>query len=324
MTKAADKNKEFYFITTNQQPLCVYQLVSDEFYIEPELKSDEYIEWCLHFCKEHNINVFCPRKNRLEISKNYQRFSDIGVKVLVDDNYELMKKLNSKFDTAKIFQENNICKVPEMIIVNTANEFEQAYKYLHTKYPDEKICFKYNIDEGGLSFRIIDNVVIDITSLRKSKGLKITYQEALSIFSDVERFDDLILMPYLEGPEVSIDSLMTSKGFMGCLRKKIGTRCNIVDTKSNLIDISKRFAEVTGIKHPYNLQMRWHKGELYLLEVNTRMAGGTHKSGLAGMNFPFIALCDLLGMDFDLPISIDNVFVTQIETPLLITQNYTE
>lgn len=320
--KEADKDKEFYFVATNQQPLAVYQLVCDEFYVEPNLDSTEYVEWCLQFCKDHNINVFCPRKNRLAISKNYQRFTDIGVKVLVEDNYELLAKLNSKSETAKIFQANNICEVPEMIIVNTVDEFKQTYEYLKRKYPEDKVCFKFDIDEGGLSFRVIDDVVSDISLLRKSRGLKINYTDALSIFGGVDRFEDLIMMRYLDGPEISIDSLMTSKGFIGCSREKIGTRSNLIKTKSEFIEISKRFAEVTGIKHPYNLQMRWHKGKLYLLEVNTRMAGGTHKANLAGMNFSYISICDLLGKDFELPKPTDNIIVTEIETPLILGINY--
>ena len=312
-----DEKQQFYFIGSNQRDLCVYKLVCDEFYTEPELDGEAYVQWCLDFCKEHDVNVFFPRKHIVSISASHHLFDEMGITVIADTNAELIATLNDKVRTAELFREHNLCAVPDIMVVNTVSEFEAAYKTLRDKYPEDRICFKYAVDEGGTSFRVIDNSMEGLAALRRSQGAKITYADSLRIFSETDKFDDLIVMPYLHGPEISIDSLMTSKGFVGCTRVKTGTRCEIVDATSEIIQISKRMAEITGIRHPYNLQLRWHRDKLYLLEVNTRLAGGSFKSNMAGICFPYLAICDAMGLDFELPTSCTPITVSQIETSLI-------
>ena len=83
---------------------------------------------------------------------------------------------------------------------------------------------------------------------------------------------------------------------------------------------SKKFAEITKITMPYNMQLRYHKNKWYLLEVNTRMAGGTYKSCMTGINIPFIALCELLDIPCEFPNikKVKKILVSDIETPIII------
>lgn len=305
-------------IGTNKKPECVYFLVCDEHYLEPE-EDTLYVDWCLNFCKEHKIDIFMPRRQREEIAKRIGEFEAIGVKVMVETNCELVETLKDKIKTAQLFKELDInINIPEMLVATNVLEFKGNYVYLKKKYPHDRVCFKYAVDEGAVSFRVIDDSMEDISSLRKGIGHKMSYQKAVEMFSQAKTFDPIIMMIYLDGIEISIDSLMTSKGFIGCARYKLGTRGSVVDTTSPLIDISKEFAEKTGIKHPYNLQVRYHNNTPYLLEVNTRLAGGTYKDSFTGMNFAYFAICDLIGKDFKIPEEKTKLIVSQIETPLLI------
>ncbi len=308
-------------IGSSRTEYAVYKVLCKEFYVEPfEMSDIEYAQWCIDFCKEHKIDVFIPRRGRVPISDRIEDFEKIGVKVLMDRNSNLMHQLDDKFETAKIFRDNNICKVPELYCVNTYEEFERAFKLIKNHNEEDRVCIKYSKDEGATSFRVIDDVVDNIKSLRLGEGLKVSYQKISNMLKSVDFFDDLIVMPYLKGPEISVDSLMTHKGFIGISRYKVGTRGTQVEFDKNLYNISKKFAEVTGLTMPYNLQVRWHNDELYLLEVNTRMAGGTYKSCLTGINIPYIALCELLGVDFEMPNvqNIQSMLVSEIETPIIL------
>lgn len=308
-------------IGTNKVDICVYKTYCDEFYSEPvDISDTEYVDWCLDFCKEHKIDVFIPRRNREIISKYLVEFDNIGVKVMTDRNFELLELLEDKFATAKLFEEHNICKVPKLFIVNTVEEFEKAFTELATLYPNDRICIKYNKDEGATSFRVIDNVIDDIKSLRTGIGLKMSYSQVISMLSSVEKFDDLLVMPYLKGPEISVDSLMTKNGFVGLSRYKVGSRSTQVEYNPEFYEISKKFAEVTGLQMPYNVQLRHHNKEWYLLEVNTRMAGGTHKSCLTGVNIPYLALCELLDIPFEMPDvkNVKSMLISEIETPIIL------
>ena len=41
---------DFYFIGTNENPKSVIESVCDEWYTEPKLKDDAYVDFCLDFC----------------------------------------------------------------------------------------------------------------------------------------------------------------------------------------------------------------------------------------------------------------------------------
>ena len=130
----------------------------------------------------------------------------------------------------------------------------------------------------------------------------------------------LIARAYFPEAEISVDSLMTKNGFVGLSRYKVGSRSTQVEYNPEFYEISKKFAEVTGLQMPYNVQLRHHNKEWYLLEVNTRMAGGTHKSCLTGVNIPYLALCELLDIPFEMPDvkNVKSMLISEIETPIIL------
>lgn len=44
------------------------------------------------------------------------------------------------------------------------------------------------------------------------------------------------------------------------------------------------FTKKFNLSNIYNIQVKYHKGEVYLIEINTRMSGGTFKSCMSGIN----------------------------------------
>ena len=88
-------NPDFYIIGTNEKERSVLQTVCDEWYTEPVVKGDEYVDYCLQFCKEHEVTVFMPRREMISISRRKEEFEAAGVKVMVDD-YEVVSMLNHK------------------------------------------------------------------------------------------------------------------------------------------------------------------------------------------------------------------------------------
>lgn len=73
--------------------------VADSAHIEPAFEnSEEYIKWCLDFCKKHNINIFIPSLNNIHIGRAEKSFEKIGTKLITSspdaihlfNNLELM------------------------------------------------------------------------------------------------------------------------------------------------------------------------------------------------------------------------------------------
>ena len=63
------------------------------------------------------------------------------------------------------------------------------------------------------------------------------------------------------------------------------------------IQITERY----NLSYIYNVQVKYHKGKVYLIEVNTRMSGGIYKSCFSGVNFLYLAVKLLDNGQFELP-----------------------
>lgn len=161
-----DNEEEIYVIASNKQIDSVIQKVCDEWYQDSLADGEEYLQYCIDFCREHKIDVFVPRRKMVEISQNRDRFTDIGVKVMVDD-YEVIKLLNDKVATYDYLRDCEGLNIPAYRMVNTADEFEAAYAELKKDF--DQVC------PCNIQFRLKDGVpyLLEINT-RMSGGLQMT------------------------------------------------------------------------------------------------------------------------------------------------------
>jgi len=107
-----------------------------------------------------------------------------------------------------------------------------------------------------------------------------------------------MVMPFLDGAEVSVDVLATPDGEV---LAAIGRRHDESRSRQIVDDpLARSMAEVLTTAHRIgylsNTQVRYWQGpddqrqEPYLLEVNTRAAGGLFQTALAGVNLMWAAL----------------------------------
>lgn len=311
-----------YVVGSNDKKHCVYQEVCNEFYVEPIFENeDDYVDWAIDFCKEHKIDVFFPRRNMVAIAKRREEF--VGITVVLSSDFETMELLNDKAETYRRINNLGLANVPDTAVVKNVNEFKKAYSTIKEYNPDDRVIFKYSVGEGATSFRVIDDKVSDISVLDTGAGLKMSYEDAIKLLGSVESFKDLMVMPYLQGPEISIDCLnvLTKTGyeFVGVCRNKIGSRVTEIYQDETLLGISKKIAEELNLYGPFNIQFRMHNNIPYLLEINTRMSGGIHLSCLTGLNLPYLAMETALLKRSEIPDYRKDVFrVSQVETPIIL------
>jgi carbamoylphosphate synthase large subunit len=311
-----DEQTTFFVVGSNTDDNCVYRTVCDEWETEPYFnKSDEYVDFCLTFCRKHKIDVFLPRRNMQAVSRRLAEFEEVGVKVLVEDDFSLMSVLCDKIKTYKMFEQHGIGNIPAYRAVHSVEEFENAYQEL--KKDDNRVCFKLSSDEGAVSFRVIDNR-IDY-SLTEKIGSKITYSNAIEVLSRLKPFHTLLVMPYLPGAEVSVDCLTMPDGnHIAIPRYKTWHRSEEIRFDENIVGKVNKYLEIFKPKCPCNLQFRYDKDKPYLLEVNARMSGGVQLSCIAtGVNIPNIAVNRLLGIEKTVSYNKNSKVVSYIETPVI-------
>lgn len=305
---------DLHIIGTNEHEYSVIRNVCDEWYREPVLPESEYVEYCLRFCAEHRVDVFMPRRGMVKISEHRRRFEDAGVRVMMDD-YGIVSLLNQKEAAYRYFQENGIAPVPDYRIVRTVGEFREAYDALTGKYP--QVCFKFVRDEGGKSFRLIDNQRKGYAALFKKQNTRMTLDDALDALSEREVFAPVMIMPFLPDEEISVDCLDTAKGLIALPRVKGYEKYETLRYDPEILAICEKFQERAGLRCPYNIQFKYLNGIPYFLEVNTRMSGGVQMACLAsGVNIPQIALNRLLGRETEWKNAREPRIVAQILQPV--------
>lgn len=293
------KKEGFYVIATNKRESCVYKTNADEFYVEPDVENEEYIAYCLDFCKSHNVDVFVPRKGMKYIIQHLDEFTALGIKVLCESNKEVFEIFDSKVKTASYFEDLNIVSVPESILVDSVDEFISAYNTIKANWGE--VCIKYDSDEGGQSYKRISSHKPNIGRIAENNGLVYSLEYVIACLESAETFKPVVVMPYLDGTEISVDCLGVGSKFIAVPRQKLSNRVTHFEQDSRLYAICRELWRASGLTAPFNIQFRYNKDTLYILEVNTRLSGGSWKAKYVGVDFMSLAIHNLLGDDVEVP-----------------------
>lgn len=279
------------------------------------MKDDEYVRYCLNFCEEHKVHAFLPRRGMLKISEQKYRFEEMGIKVMVDA-YDIVSILNQKEMAYDFWEKNEIGKVPDYYIVKTVDGFMDAYNKLTSNY--EQICFKFVKDEGGKSFRLIDNQRKGYAALFKKQNTRMILSDVIDALSEKDYFSPIMIMPFLPDEEISVDCLNTESGLIALPRVKGYSKYEILRYDEQILEICETFQKIAKLNCPYNIQFKYYEGIPYFLEVNTRMSGGIHMACYASkVNIPQIALKKIMGIKTEWANRYESKIIAQVLKPVM-------
>ncbi len=287
---------DFRIIGTSTNPKAMYQFVCEEFYPEPDnITPEVYLDFCLNFCKEHEIAVFVPRRFLKQISEHADRFTAAGVKVFADTSPVLADILDDKIKTFTFLKNDFPELIPEYLLIHSAEEFREGFRNM--KQHHKRICYKLAQDEGARSFRVLDENTESLSALLNPPNTKIHPETAFRILEQYDFSVPVLMMPYLDGTEISVDCLATEDGNIIIPRYKTGGRFAEIRFEPDLMTLCSRMTDFMQIKMPFNIQFREYQNRLYLLEINPRMSGGLQLSCAGSdINIPEIAVSQLLGV----------------------------
>ncbi|MGG1399084.1 ATP-grasp domain-containing protein [Bacillus salipaludis] len=305
MIRENPDQRKFMIYGTHPNEDALYLQNCDFAFIEPDVSGEEYIQFCLEFCKRHKIDIFIPRKENVLISKRLTLFEELGVKVLVCPDAELMETMDNKAAAYHSIEKcakngKTLVSIPDYFVVNTVNSFKHAYERLQKK--GHTVCIKPVVGEGANGFRVIREENDTIEQLfYHGMGRRIPFQYACEILSQSETFPDLMVLEYLDGPEYSIDCLATEEKLIAAIPRLKGSgRVRELVEHFELIQMAHAFHQEYQLPYVFNIQVKYNGDVPKLLEINPRMSGGMHYSCLSGINMPYLAIKILLGEEIDL------------------------
>ncbi|MGE5701673.1 MAG: ATP-grasp domain-containing protein [Clostridia bacterium] len=309
----------FEIYVTHPKRHSVMLQIADYAELEPTLEVPDYIDYCLAFCKKHQIDVFLPNYRLVELSQHIKEFEQLGTQVMIGQEHGLLAQISDKGKLFQLFQHVPEVPLPDYAIVNTAEDFQAAYERLKQK--GEKVCFKPACGEGGAGFYILEEKLDPYDKLFRSSHVHITLDEALRALSTRAQFDDMMVMEYLDGYEYSIDCLAYGGKLLAAVpRKKVEGRIRELEDNPELLQIAEAVHQRLQLSYLFNVQIKYKQGVPKLLEINPRASGGLFASCRSGVNFPYLALKLLLTGKAEVPVPKLGILTTHIERDIALTR----
>lgn len=278
-----------------------------------EKTMDNYVDWVLKLCSQYKVDIFFVKKNAKYIRKRTHDFASIGT-FLVYEEYETVVNLEDKsyvYDTLSNCESLQLKRlIPEYHVFNNS---DIALNYLEKHRNKNDICLKFDTDEGGASFRAINDTPVTLNSLYKFRTNTVTTDEARNlVITAKNKLNKIMFMDILDSPEISVDCYKSKNGFIAICREKEAGRKQRVYYNKELSDICEKIGDTFGLAFPFNVQFRIKHNEdknnienIRLLEINTRMSGGLYYEALWGVNIAEICLLDCMNREKEY--NIDNI-----------------
>src|ERR687892_1081119 len=262
-------------VATDSTSLSPGFFMADVNEILPEADAHYYIKRLYEIVKKHHIQVLMP-------SSGYDIYP-------YSDNREELAKLGAS------------AVVSDRDVLEICRDKLLTYK---------KMSGKYN-----LPFTTADPNKVRlfpvIAKPRFGKGsrdvIKVNNEADLRYIAS--NFSNTIYQEFLPGVEYTVDVLcdMSKKPIVAVPRIRLQTKAGI-STKGRVVRDAEleitcmNIAQDAGIRGPCCIQMKESSdGQLELIEINSRLGGGTIFSALAGANFPKMILDLLEGAEVKIP-----------------------
>ncbi|MEU6386811.1 ATP-grasp domain-containing protein [Streptomyces bauhiniae] len=280
---------------THGDPDSPVLAAADTAALEPEgLSPAGYVEYALDQCARRGIDVFVPRLHQSAIVAHRADFAAAGTALLAPTP-EGVAVFEDKVIAYEAVRSVGV-PVPPWFRVRTADELLAAVEELEAD--GHRACFKPASGAGGVGFRMITRSPFSLAQLSGFPSPYVQLDLALSALREAEEPVDLLVMPRLEQPEVSVDCLTGPDNRVRLMvgRTKNGRRRGFT-LDERWLEPARLIAEGFGLHYLSNIQFRMLGDRPVLLDVNTRAAGGLHQLSLCGVNAPWAAVQLALGED---------------------------
>lgn len=286
------------------------------------VEEKDYEERMIDICSEYEVDLLITAKTVSE--QCMKKLDGMGVRVISDCSIRTKSGYYEDMIRAGLDE-----FIPYYLKVSSENDesLEKAYSILdNINNPSEakldNYCVKLDKSEGGVSFRKIVKANNELTSesLNSYRVNEISTYEMKSIIDKLDK-DNLIIMRYIPGSEISVDCYNSSKGFIAvCREKGADKRQERVFFDKDIIDACKRIYEEIGLSSCFNVQFKSVNGILKIIDINERISGGLFYSTAIGLNILEVMIKDKLNMLEDIDVIKFNNFeetkVYYIEYPI--------
>lgn len=265
----------------------------DEVLPEPDPEDPDFADRMLALCRRHGVDVLLPVAGQERIAERLGDFAAAGVAVICPPAAAI-DVLGDKAATYRAL--SDLACIPPWRSVTTVAEFDDACADLGLS-----LVIKPARGVGAQGVRFLvesEPVLADLLGPVQATVPRAAFRRALEAAAEIP---ELIVMPYLSGPETSVDVLADHGTLVSAIPRGKQGRWRTLDGDPRLMPLTRELVQRFELDGLVNVQFRFLGGEPMLLEINTRPAGGLFQTELSGVNLIWGAVRQVLGLPAELP-----------------------
>jgi carbamoyl-phosphate synthase large subunit len=270
----ANGERDIHIHGVDMRADAVGRFMCDGFSLVPAGASREYIPALAEVVERERPDLlFVQSSHEIEtVARHRGVFEALGAKVLADG----VAGIVTAGDKALMHKACTEIPVPQpaLLLPRSLDEFVAGVRELG--YPDVPVCFKPPVAKGSRGFRILSAKVDRAHELLHERPINryLTLPEFTDLFREVELFPELMLMEYVDAPEITVD-LFADKGEVVFHQTRtreefltgLAMAFKTID-RPDLVELTRKV--VRHLDLDYFQSVQWIGGKL--LEINPRVS----------------------------------------------------
>ena len=270
----ANGEREIVVHGVDMRPDAVGRFLCDGFSLVPAGASPGYIPALATVVEKVRPDLlFVQSSHEIEtVARHRGVFEELGAKVLADG----VSGIETAGDKALMHKACAAIPVPQprLLLPRSLDEFVAGARELG--YPEVPVCFKPPVAKGSRGFRILSAEVDRVHELLHERPINryMTLPELEGLFRHVEPFPELMLVEYVDAPEITVD-LFADKGEVVFHQTRtreefltgLAMAFKTID-RPDLVELTRKVVRHLGLDYYQSVQ--WIGGKL--LEINPRVS----------------------------------------------------
>ena len=270
----ANGERDIFVHGVDTRPDAVGRFLCDGFDLVPSGSSPEYIPQLAAVVERERPDLlFVQSSHEIEtVARHREVFERLGAKVLADG----VPGIEVASDKARMHAVCGEIPVPQPVLLRPASLEEFVAGARDLGYPDVPVCFKPPVAKGSRGFRILSAHVDRVHDLLHERPINryMTLDDFVDLFRGYEPFPDLMLMEYVDAPEITVD-LFADKGEVVFHQTRtreefltgLAMAFKTID-RPELVELTRKV--VRHLDLDYFQSVQWIGGRL--LEINPRVS----------------------------------------------------
>ncbi|WP_315710692.1 ATP-grasp domain-containing protein [Brenneria uluponensis] len=278
-------NKNVTLIASHRHSRNEILSLADIALIEPH-EDEQRLAFITATVKRYGVSVIHTGRNCQWFETHRQDIEVLGVALTTGATSTAMFELaNDKVKFANFMKEHGLPVVPS-IRVETARELRYHIETnRHSPSGKKLLCVKPVTGIYGMGFWHFDDNASAMAAFTHPDSREVHPEIYLHALEQQDALEPLVLMPYLPGPEYSVDMLVERGKVIAAVARRKEGALQYLEQSGPAYELGKSCAELMQADGLVNVQTRDNdNGAPVLLEINLRPSGGIGYTRHSGVN----------------------------------------